>query len=208
MRILLIEDDTLMQETLNDFLRRHGYQVTSVGSVAEAEDATFETYYDLYLIDINLPDGTGMELLESLRFADDKTPAMFLTALTDIQTIVTCFDLGALDYIKKPFHPEELLARIKAKLETKAIHYGHISLSLDHRIVQCNGETIDLPNVQRRILEKLLLQCGTIVTKEELYECLDHGSDTALRVAISKLKQRLGLTIKNIRGRGYLLEEL
>ena len=208
MKILLLEDDALMSETLQHYLTRRGYRITTVGSIEEAENVTFDRHFDLYLIDINLPDGDGSDFIASLRFAEDYTPTIFLTALTDIDTLVKCFELGAIDYLKKPFDPEELLVRIRAKFENKALHYDHITLYQDTHIVKINGETIDIPNVPRCILEKLMLNCGNIVIKEELYDCLEYGSDTALRVAISKLKKLLRIDIKNIRGRGYLLEAL
>jgi len=208
MKILLIEDDPLLNETLAHYLHRSGYDVTSVRTIMESEEITFENDYDLYLVDVNLPDGTGTQLLEDLRFAEDETPTIFITALTDIETIGKCFDLGAIDYIKKPFDPEELLVRIRAKFADRSLHYGDIIYDTKHKILKKRGKTIDLATVPLRIFEKLLVHCGEIVTKEALYECLEHGSDTALRVAISKIKQTLGIEITNIRGRGYLLEEL
>jgi len=208
MKILLLEDDETLGETLRHFLRKAGYDVDTVSTVEEAETRTFEGCYDLYLLDINLPDGSGIDLLSSLRFAEDETPTIFITALTDMNAMEEGFKLGAIDYIKKPFDPTELLIRIKAKFDNGIVRYGEISYDTHSHLCRKNGEIVDLANVQSKIFEKLLTHCGEVVTKQTLYECLEHPSDTALRVALTKIKQKLGIEIKNIRGRGYLLEKL
>ncbi len=208
MKILLLEDDRILSETLQDFLKDASYDVDIAYAIDEAETLSFEKRYDLYLLDINLPDGNSLDLLSSLRFAEDQTPTIFITALTDMRTIAKGFDLGAIDYIKKPFDPAELLIRIQSKFKQTTLTYKNIIYDTRSRIVRVDGEIVDLANVQIKIFEKLLYHCGQIVTKEMFYECLDHPSDTALRVALTKIKQKLNIDIKNIRGRGYLLEEL
>jgi len=208
MRLLLLEDDHILSETLQLFLSKEGYVVDVALDIEEAEELTFHTQYDLYLLDINLPQGNGLSLLESLRNAKDSTPTIFITALTDTHSMAQGFELGAIDYIKKPFDPQELLIRINAKFKKTTINYGHISYDPHSQILRLDGSIIDLGNVQFKIFEKLLCHCGNVVTKEELYECLDHISDTALRVALTKIKQKLNIDIKNIRGRGYILEKL
>jgi DNA-binding response OmpR family regulator len=208
MKILLLEDDQLLSTTLQLFLKRAGYSVDTALSMEEAEDLSFENCYDLYLFDINLPEGSGLELLQGLRYAEDKTPTIFITALTDMHSISEGFELGAMDYIKKPFDPEELLIRLKAKFKDQVITYKHIIYDEETDLLRKEGSIIDIGNVQHQIFIKLLLHCGKLLTKEELYECLDHVSDTALRVAITKIKQRLEIDIKNIRGKGYLIEKI
>lgn len=208
MRLLLLEDDHILSETLHDFLSKEGYEVDVALSIREAEDLSFENSYDLYLLDINLPKGSGLDLLSSLRYADDSTPTIFITALTDMASMAEGFRLGAIDYIKKPFDPEELLIRIEAKFTNEVISYKHLIYDPQSQIIRINGKIIDLGNVQLKIFEKLLSHTGTVIRKESLYECLDHVSDTALRVAITKIKQKLDVEIKNIRGKGYILEKL
>ena len=208
MRLLLLEDDHILNETLHLFLSKEGYDVDTALSIDEAEELTYHNQYDLYLLDINLPQGTGLELLESLRFAEDNTPTIFITALTDMNAMAKGFELGAIDYIKKPFDPQELLIRINAKFQTCILSYKHITYDPDDKILRSDNEIIDLGNVQFKIFEKLICKCGSLVLKEDLYDCLDHSSDTALRVAITKIKQRLNIEIKNIRGKGYILEKL
>lgn len=208
MKLLLLEDDHILSETLQLFLSKEGYDVDAALSIEEAEELTFNNDYDLYLLDINLPQGNGLDLLKSLRYAEDATPVIFITALADMNSMAEGFKLGAIDYIKKPFDPQELLIRIAAKFTDTAICYKHVEYDPQSHIIRCHGQIIDLGNVQFKIFEKLLCRCGTVLIKEELYECLDHISDTALRVAITKIKQKLNIDIKNIRGKGYILEKL
>ena len=213
-RILLVEDDVVLATSLAKFLTLHGYDVDIAKSYYEAGDKTFENKYDLYIFDINLKDGSGIELLEDLRFADDKTPTIFISALRDTQTIVKGFNAGAEDYIKKPFDPEELLVRIKVRLNSKLsdiekddeeIKYKDILIK--GNTVYKNGKVLELGEVQFKILKTLLENKGKIVPKERLYEVMHNPSSLALRVNISKLKKKTGLNIKSIRGMGYLLED-
>ncbi len=208
MKILLLEDDRLLCESIAYLLESEGFEVHSVYSIEEAEEATFASHFDLYLFDINLNDGSGLKLLEALRHAEDETPTIFITALQDLEAMAQGFELGAIDYIKKPFEPEELLIRVRAKFCESSLQYGDIRYDIKNGIVKKGEEIVDLGTVQCAVFVELLKHCGEMVRKERLYECLDHGSDSALRVAISKIKQRLGVPIRNIRGKGYMLEAL
>jgi len=207
-KILLLEDDALLSETLQLFLEREGYDVDVALNRTEAEELSYENSYDLYLFDINLPEGSGLEFLEYLRQAEDKTDTIFVTALTDMKSIAKGFELGAIDYIKKPFHPQELLIRLRAKFKSSIISLKHIEFDPDAGLLRKNGVVIDIGNVQYRIFTKLLCNQGSVVNKVDLYEELEYASDNALRVAITKIKQRLDIEIKNIRGKGYLIEKI
>jgi len=208
MNLLLLEDDHILSETLQLFLTREGYTVDVALDMEEAEELTYENKYDLYLFDINLPYGSGLELLKGLRHADDHTPTIFITALTDMHSMSEGFALDAIDYIKKPFDPQELLIRLKAKFRNDTLYYGDINYDKEAQVLRRNGEIIDIGNVQYKIFTMLLENSGRVVSKGELYECLEHISDTALRVAITKIKQRLDIEIKNIRGKGYIIEKV
>ncbi len=208
MKILLLEDDHILSETLQLFLNKEGYHVDTALTMEEAEHLTYEYNYDLYLLDINLPQGNGLELLKALRYAEDDTPTIFITALADLNSMAQSFDLGAIDYIKKPFAPQELLIRLQAKFKDDVLVHHTIEYDPKAQLLRKDGEIIDIGNVQYTIFVKLLENKGHVVTKFELYECLDHISDTALRVAITKIKQRLEVNIKNIRGKGYLIEKI
>ena len=208
MKILILEDDQIFGGTLELFLTQEGYTVEWVTSIEEAEDITFEQYFDLYLFDINLPDGRGLTLLDSLRFADDKTPTIFITALVDMESMAEGFKLGALDYIKKPFNPAELLIRIEAKFKQETIIYGAVEFEPNTQMIKVKKKVVDIGLVPTRVFEKLIKNIGTTIRKEDLLECLDHPSANALRVAITKIKQKLNIEITNIRAKGYILEEL
>jgi len=207
-KILLLEDDSILAQTLNELLTTEGYDVTLVENGNEAVDKTYDEKFDLYAFDINVPDINGLELLESLRGADDSTPAIFISALVDINSISKAFKIGAEDYIKKPFFPEELLIRINAKLLPKQdkIVYKNIVFDPHSKLLKIQGHNLSLGEVQERLLELFLTNQDQVLDKDILLECLDKPSPTALRVAITKLKQTTGLNIINVRGVGYSLE--
>jgi len=207
LNILILEDDQIFGETLDMFLSLEGYSIDLVTTIEEAEDITFNKSFDLYLFDINLPDGKGLRLLNELREADDNTPTIFITALTDLNSMAEGFKLGAMDYIKKPFVPEELLIRIEAKFTDSTLRYKNISYNTILKRVLVDGVVVDIGIVSTKLFVKLLENIGNIVSKDELLECLDVASENALRVNLTKLKQKLSIDIKNIRSKGYILEE-
>lgn len=207
-KILLLEDDPLLAQTLNELLLSEGYDVILVESGNSAIDKSYDEKFDLYIFDINVPDINGLELLESLREADDNTPTIFISALVDINSISKAFKIGAEDYIKKPFFPEELLIRVNAKLLPKhdRIVYKNIEFDPHTKVLKIDGHSLSLGEVQERLLELFLTNQNQVLDKDILLECLDKPSPTALRVAITKLKQNTGLNIINVRGVGYSLE--
>jgi DNA-binding response OmpR family regulator len=208
MKILLLEDDTILSETLVEILTHHGFRVTAVYSANQAIETTFENSYDLYLFDINLPDMSGIELLENLKEADDRTPTIFISANVDMETIAKGFEVGAEDYIKKPFMPEELLIRLNAKLANKiVIKHQNISYNIISEDILIDGEKIYLSYAQFRLFDILFKNIGRTVNKDTLLEVSEYGSDNALRVAIKKLKTIFSIEIKNIRGLGYTIEQ-
>jgi DNA-binding response OmpR family regulator len=205
-QILLLEDDQLLSETLQLFLEREGYSVDIALTLKEAEKLTFNNAYDLYLFDINLPQGSGLELLEYLRLAEDKTDTIFITALTDLNSMAKGFELGAIDYIKKPFHPQELLIRLKYKFRSSVIFIDEVEFDQEAELIRKGGEVVDIGLTQYHIFQKLILNRGSVVNKVDLLELLEYPSDNALRVAITKIKQRLGIEVRNIRAKGYMIE--
>jgi len=207
MKILLLEDDYILNESLSLYLQKHGYTIDSALSIEEAEDLSFDSDYDLYLLDINLPVGNGLEFLRTLRVAQDYTDVIFITALHDMHTMAEGFELGAMDYIKKPFNPQELLIRIRAKFDKPTLNHGHISFDRQSKVLKCHNAVVDLGAIQLDVFEKLLLHPNQIVPKDEFLLDLNI-SDVALRVAITKLKQKLDINITNIRGKGYMLEAI
>ncbi len=208
-RILLLEDDYELGETLKELLESHSYDVHLVENGDSAVDASYDNSYDLYIFDINVPDINGLDLLKSLRDADDKTPAIFISALVDLNSITKGFEVGADDYIKKPFFPEELLIRVNAKFvhNTKEILFKNLRYSPNTKELYIDEKIVSLGEAQSCICSAFMSNIGSVLDKSILMDCLQSPSDTALRVAINKFKQITGLRIKNIRGVGYILEK-
>ena len=210
MKLLLLEDDITLQESLCDYLESEGFKVDVASSANEAYDKTFENSYDFYLFDINLPDESGFEVLKNLKDSGDDTPTFYITALVDINSIAKGFDIGVDDYIKKPFDPEELVIRLKAKLknQNQEINYKDIIYNPDTKEIVKDGESIYLGEVGLKLFDIFMKNKNRIVSQYDLLELLENPNPNALRVNINKLKNRLDLDIKNIRGQGYILEEV
>jgi len=208
-KILLLEDDYELAQTLKEILEAAKYSVDMVHTGNDAIEASYKNSYDLYVFDINVPDLTGIELLQSLREADDTTATIFISALVDLNTIAKGFEVGAEDYIKKPFFPQELLIRVKAKLSqaNKSIEYKNLRYNPDKKELFLDGNIVALGEVQECLCNIFFTNIGNVLDKSILMDCLVQPSDTALRVAINKLKQSTNLPIKNVRGVGYILEK-
>lgn len=208
-KILFLEDDTILAATIVDFLEDEGFEVSHVSNGEEALDASYDNEYDLYLFDVNVPMMNGFELLKVLREADDKTPTFFITALVDLDSLSEGFAVGADDYIKKPFDPDELLIRMKAKLAHLShkivlndLHYEPQSMLL------YRGELLlDLGVVQKQIFHLLITHLGQTVDKMHFYDVMEQPTDQALRVNMTKLKKSIGIDIVNVRGVGYRVEK-
>ncbi len=214
MKILLLEDDEVLAESLQEYLEMEGFEVDRVSRGEAFFERSYEEKYDLYILDINVPDLNGLEVLRAMKEAEDSTPAIYISALTDIASMTRGFDLGALDYIKKPFDPEELVLRIHRHFRSsqsaqEALRYGHFRFDpVSGKVETEEGESFYLGEVQRRLLQRLLERPGELVSSSELMEMLEHPGPNALRVAMAKLKKKLGLRLKNVRSQGYLLEEI
>jgi DNA-binding response OmpR family regulator len=205
-KILLLEDDHILLETVEELLEIHDYKVDIAQNGDEVLDLTFNNNYALYIFDINVPKINGFKLIELLRKADDFTPVIYISALTDIKSITTGFSLGAVDYLKKPFHPQELILRVKNILnQKKNIEYKNIQFQ-NNRIFK-NGNEIILTNIQHNIFVLLIQNIGRVVKNNEFYEVLGNDSNNALRFHINRLRKILEIDIKNIRGVGYILEK-
>jgi len=211
MKILLLEDDPLLGESLKEYLELDDLEIDWAQDGEEVLDLTFEGRYDLYVLDINVPEINGLDLLRELREAGDQTPAIYISALSDIESITEGFEAGAVDYLKKPFDPEELALRIRHRflaLQKSTVEYGALRFDPATGLVETGEETIHLGEVQKRIFARLLERPGEIVTADALLEYLREPSYNALRVLLSKMKKRLGIEIRNIRGEGYVLEKI
>ncbi|MFN0183551.1 MAG: response regulator transcription factor [Aquabacterium sp.] len=215
MRLLLLEDDLLLGEGLRDYLCADGHVVDWFASLAQASAARGESY-DAWLVDWQLPDGSGRDWLAARRAQGDTTPALMLTARDRLSDRVLGLDSGADDYLVKPFHPDELAARLRAQtrrqadtgLSTRDI--GPVRVDLTARAAWRDGARADLTAREWAVLEALALRQGRIVTKTEL-DRLVFASDAdvtsnALEVHVSSLRRKLGRElIETVRGLGYRL---
>lgn len=209
-KILLLEDDTILAQTMVQLLKEENYDVTLVVDGEEVLEATYENKFNLYLFDINVPLLNGMETLKLLRDAEDNTPTFFITALIDIESTLKGFNCGCDDYIKKPFDIDELIARIKVTLKRKnpVLQYNEITFDLlENRVLKNNNE-VSLGNVEKEIFSLLIRNINMTVDKSTFFDYMNKPSEAGLRVLISKLKKLLDLNITNTKGIGYKLEKL
>lgn len=208
-KILLLEDDVALGETIKELLIDNNYEVDYVTRGNEAINITFDNRYDLYIFDINVPDIDGLDILKSLREADDFTPAIFISAMTDLNTFLKGFEVGGDDFIKKPFYPEELIVKVNLKLSSSEnkISFKDIEYFPKNNKILKDGNSIYLTQVQLKLFELFINNTNRIITKDELYDCLEKPTENALRFHINKLKNSTDLNIKNIRGSGYILEK-
>lgn len=213
-KLLLLEDDLLFGESIMDVLEEEGFEVCLCRNGQEALDETYKNQFDLYLLDINVPLIDGLSLLKELRRANDTTPTIYLTSYQEIETLSQAFEIGADDYLKKPFNTNELLVRIHALLRRtkgKARNcFGELCLDELHKCVLKGGQEIPFSLKEYQLMALFIRNAGEIVTKEMIMDTLwnpsEMISDGAIRVYINRLKQEIGSeSIVNIRGVGYRL---
>ena len=204
-KLLLLEDDPNLSKTLIKYLTLEGYEVDWAKNGEEAVDLSYNNKYNLYLFDINVPLINGVDLLTSLREAGDFTPTIIISALIDVQTVTKGFIAGADDYVKKPFDPEELLIRIKAKTSMlkEKLTFRAFEIDLQTEDIRYHDKELLLGDVQKHLLISLIKNYPNPVVKDELMYFLEKPSDLALRVNIAKIKKNLDIEIQNIRGVGY-----
>jgi len=205
--ILLLEDDPILHKTLVKLLTKSGFEVDSAKTGEEALDLSYENLnkYSLYLFDINVPLINGLDLLKELRDSGDRTPAIILSALIDIDSITKGFIAGADDYIKKPFDADELIIRVKAKMRRldQLITFKDFTIDIEKNLVYRGSDIISMGDTQKKIFITLVKKKDEYVSKDELLSIIENNSDGALRVNIAKLKKKLDIEIDNLRGVGY-----
>jgi len=215
-KILLLEDDLLLGETIVDVLEDAGHTVSWLKDGESAIEESYEGDFDLYLLDIKVPKIDGLKLLSLLREAEDTTPAIILTSFDDKKTLTEGFKMGCDDYMKKPFDIDELILRMSALLkrnqkETKRVVTENILFDIENKRVFVDGEEKDLSQRCIALLEYLIKRRGEIVKKEEIYTYLwedEEPKDGVLRVYINQIKKIYGKeSIANIRGVGYRFEK-
>ena len=217
MRILLAEDDMSQAESIQTWLEMDGYVIDHVERGDHALLAIEQHEYDCILLDRGLPHAKGDEILKTIRHRQQDTPVIFITAQDRIEDRVAGLDLGANDYLVKPFSLEELSARIRAQLRLKQtvltdiLTFADLKLDVQAKTLTQNDEMISLTAKEFQILHKLMRQPDHIVTREQLEESLyawwDEIDSNAIEVYIYQLRKKIGSQlIKTIRGLGYRMQ--
>ncbi|WP_293265512.1 response regulator transcription factor [Neptunomonas sp.] len=218
MKLLVVEDDADLRRQLVSGLESNGYTVEETADGQEALYLGSEFSYDLAIVDLGLPSLSGVELIKQWRAQERNFPILILTARSDWQDKVEGLEAGADDFLVKPFHMEELMARLNALLRRAAGHakpvleFGSLSIDTVGRVVSCDSKPIKLTSYEYRTLEYLMLNAGKTVSKSELTEHLYHQDfdrdSNVLEVFIRRLRQKLDpeqklQPITTVRGLGY-----
>lgn len=218
MRVLIVEDDPLVGDAVRRALEANGYAVDLTTSAEAASSALHAESFDLAVVDIGLPRASGLQFVREQRRRGAMVPVLMLTARDGLDDRVCALDLGADDYLTKPFQVTELVARCRAlirranALSTTQLTFGVLRLDLAHREVTLHGNVIDLTHREWSILECLVLNASRIVSKERLKSAVVNWSEdltpNAIEVYISRLRAKLGgaVDIRAIRGMGYRID--
>jgi DNA-binding response OmpR family regulator len=218
MQILFVEDDRSLAAGLSKALRSEGFVVNHVDNGKDALHVVAVESPDIVVLDLGLPDMDGLEVLRRLRQSGSSTPVLVLTARSSIDARVAGLDLGADDYLPKPFEIPELLARLRvierrlSSVQDSTIRLGEIELDTLSREVRRNGETVDLARREYMLLKALMENAGKIQAREslenQLYAWGEEIASNALEVHVHHLRKKLGNDfIKTVRGVGYVVRK-
>jgi len=217
MKILLLEDELMLNDSITDYLQAQGHQVDSFVDGLDAYNRLSTDSYDLLLLDINVPQIDGLSLLEKVHQLKIYTPTIYISALVDIEDISRAYTLGCFDYLKKPFHLKELLLRIDRIVIPKDMPRVHLRLSKnysydqEHSSLLFNEEPQTLTKRQHQIIDLLARNRGRVVDFEQfrIYVWDEQIVDNAtIRAEINRLKKILKENlILNIRGMGYMIDK-
>ena len=219
MRILIAEDDGILADGLTRSLRQAGYSVDCVGNGVEADAALVTSEFNLLILDIGLPKLNGLEVLKRLRTRGSPLPVLILTALDGVDDRVRGLDLGADDYLAKPFALAELEARVRALTRrgsvsaSPVLKHGQLTYDSVGKVAHANGQMLDLSGRELSLLEAFLLRPGRMVSKEQLINQLcewgEEVSSNAIEVYVHRLRKKLefaDVRIMTVRGLGYCLQ--
>lgn len=216
MRILLVEDNLLTVKGLRFLLEHEGFEVEVATNAASALEQFSNHLYDIILLDVGLPDENGFKVADRLKQFTKDTPVIFLTAKDDEDSVVCGLELGADDYIVKPFRNRELITRIRAVLrrenkQTGVIKYGDLTLNTKKNILIVKTEEVELSALEYKIIYLLTINAGQIVSRERLLDEIWDSSgnivnDNTLTVYIKRIREKIGdKYIQTIKGMGYKL---
>ena len=219
MRILITEDDDALAEALQFALTQSGYAVDRVANGAAADEALKEDVFRLLILDLGLPKLDGFEVLKRLRRRNTSLPVLILSGREKPEEKVMGLDLGADDYLAKPFSVNELQARVRALLRrvqgaaAPVVSYGDLSFDTVGRSASLKGRTLPLSLHESGVLEVLLHRFGRVVSKEQLLEQLysydKDVSHNTIEVYVHRLRQKImgtGVTVRTLYGRGYMID--
>ena len=223
MRVLLIEDDSATAQSVQLMLKSEGFNVYTTDLGEEGIDLGKIYDYDIILLDLNLPDMSGFDVLRKLRISKVRSPILILSGLAGIEDKIKGLGFGADDYMTKPFHKDELVARIHAIVRRSKghaqslINTDDLCVNLDSKAVEINGARVYLTGKEYQMLELLALRKGTTLTKEmflsHLYGGMDEPEMKIIDVFICKLRKKLASAsggkdyIETVWGRGYVMRE-
>ena len=220
MRILIAEDDPVLADGLTRALRQSDFAVDCASDGAQADHMLASQHYDLLILDLGLPKLNGFEVLQRLRRRGATVPALVLTARDAVADRVKGLDLGADDYLTKPFELPELEARVRALIRrgqsggSSLLTHGQLTLDTSGRRAMLAGTPLELSARELGVLEILMLRSGRVVNKDQLadqiYGWNEEVGGNAIEVVVHRLRKKLessGVTIRTIRGLGYLLEK-
>jgi DNA-binding response OmpR family regulator len=223
-RLLLIDDDTRLTGMVGEYLRRNGYEVDTAGSLAAGREQLKTVHYDALLLDLMLPDGDGLDLTRELRSSPrtQRLPLLMLTARGEPLDRIVGLEIGADDYLPKPFEPRELLARVKALLRRAApaapadevLSFGRLEIDLGARQARLDGQACDLTGHQFELLVVLAQSAGRVLTRDQIMDAMKghalEAYDRSIDVHISRIRAVIEADPKNprrvltVRGSGYL----
>ena len=214
MKILLVEDDTFIGESIKDYFEMQGNRVDYYSSPKKALEEIYPSNYDIFLIDINMPEMNGYDFYNELKNYASDVPVIFITAYSDIEHVEKAFEIGAADYIKKPFDLKELELRVKRLVFKKT---NDVKITENYRFdlnklkLFYKDEEVELTQNEKYFLEILVKNIGQVVDSETLKDYVWDGKDicsNTIRTHVKKLRNKLKENfIKNVRGSGYKIEK-
>ncbi len=216
MKILLLEDEQMLSEAINEYLLSLGHCVTFYYDGRDALDTLKKETFDLLILDINVPGIDGLDLLEQLHALKIRPPAIYISALVDIEGISRAYDLGCYDYLKKPFHLKELSLRIDKVMQSCTTPQNHLRLSKSYAYdaststLMCDNVTQTLSKRQLQIIDLLARNRGRVVDFDQFRNYVwdeEYVDNATIRAEVSRLKKSLKEDfIQNIRALGYMID--